>query len=80
MHNIAYCGLACCVCAENKNCIGCQSGAAISMAGAKITSAARIKNWRAAGPVINFRVKTACWISREFELLPNLRDGMGRRS
>ncbi len=26
MHNIAYCGLACCVCAENKNCIGCQSG------------------------------------------------------
>ena len=26
MNAIAYCGLACCVCSENKNCIGCQDG------------------------------------------------------
>ena len=26
MNAIAYCGLACCVCSENKDCIGCQSG------------------------------------------------------
>ncbi|OGO90476.1 MAG: hypothetical protein A2Y17_13020 [Clostridiales bacterium GWF2_38_85] len=26
MNNIAYCGLACCVCSENDNCIGCQAG------------------------------------------------------
>ncbi len=25
--SIAYCGLACCVCSENKTCIGCKSGA-----------------------------------------------------
>lgn len=24
MNAIAYCGLACCVCSENKDCIGCQ--------------------------------------------------------
>ena len=26
MNAIAYCGLACCVCSENKDCIGCQDG------------------------------------------------------
>lgn len=26
MNNIAYCGLACCVCSEKDNCIGCQAG------------------------------------------------------
>ena len=25
MNAIAYCGLACCVCSENKDCIGCQN-------------------------------------------------------
>ncbi|OJU09455.1 MAG: DUF3795 domain-containing protein [Clostridiales bacterium 43-6] len=26
MNNIAYCGLACCFCLENKTCPGCQAG------------------------------------------------------
>lgn len=26
MKAIAYCGLACCVCSENKDCAGCQEG------------------------------------------------------
>lgn len=26
MNNIAYCGLACCVCSENDKCTGCQAG------------------------------------------------------
>lgn len=26
MKAIAYCGLACCVCPQNKNCVGCQDG------------------------------------------------------
>lgn len=26
MNNIAYCGLACCVCSENDECVGCQDG------------------------------------------------------
>ena len=26
MKAIAFCGLACCVCSENKGCVGCQDG------------------------------------------------------
>lgn len=26
MNNVAYCGLACCVCSENDKCVGCQNG------------------------------------------------------
>lgn len=26
MKAIAYCGLACCVCSENQDCVGCQDG------------------------------------------------------
>lgn len=26
MNDIAYCGLACCVCSQNETCTGCQSG------------------------------------------------------
>ncbi len=26
MNAIAYCRLACCVCSENKDCVGCQDG------------------------------------------------------
>ena len=26
MNAIAYCGLACCLCSENENCVGCQDG------------------------------------------------------
>ena len=26
MKAIAFCGLACCVCSENKGCVGCQNG------------------------------------------------------
>ena len=36
MNAIAYCGLACCVCSENKDCIGCQDGAVKAMAGVRI--------------------------------------------
>ena len=43
MKAIAFCGLACCVCSENKDCVGCQDGGCESTAGAKTITVVKKK-------------------------------------
>lgn len=63
---IAYCGLACCLCDEEKSCKGCKQGACKEQEKCKpFFYAARPENWKVAGNVQNFPVLILCLIVLE---------------
>ena len=74
MKAIAFCGLACCVCSENKGCVGCQDGGCESHGWCKNYNCCKEKGLTAVGNVLNFLAPDVCLINPVFVLLQSLQE------
>lgn len=74
MKAIAFCGLACCVCSENKGCVGCQDGGCESHGWCKNYNCCKEKGLNGCWECSEFPCTDVCLINPVFVLLQSLQE------
>ena len=75
MNAIAYCGLVCCICSENKDCIGCQNGGCDIRGWCKNYNCCKEKGLNGCWECTEFPCAGSMLDSPVFVLLRSLRNG-----